>query len=107
VLGGVGGAILCTLAVFLPGFLLVIGALPFWEKLRGNLRAQSAMAGVNAAVVGLLLAALYDPMIRSAIHSTRDAALAIGAFGLLVFWKASPPLVVIATALAALLATLF
>ena len=107
VLGGVGGAILCTLAVFLPGFLLVIGALPFWEKLRGNLRAQSAMAGVNAAVVGLLLAALYDPMIRSAIHSTRDAALAIGAFGLLVFWKASPPLVVVATALAALLATLF
>lgn len=101
VIGGIGGAVLCTIALFLPGLLLVIGALPFWEKLRGNVRAQSAMAGVNSAVVGLLLAALYDPMLANAIGGPRDAALALAAFGLLVFWKVSPPLLAAAAVLAA------
>jgi chromate transporter len=105
VIGGIGGAVLCTLAIFLPAFLLVIGALPFWDRLRSNVRAQSAMAGTNAAVVGLLLAALYDPMITSAIHNARDAAVAIAAFALLVFWRITPPVVVLfGSTLAAILA---
>jgi chromate transporter len=104
VIGGVGGAVLCTIALFLPGLLLVTGALPFWEKLRGNLRAQSAMAGVNSAVVGLLLAALYDPMLTNTIGGPHDAALALAAFGLLVFWRVSPPLLAAAAVLVSALA---
>ena len=77
--GGWAGAALCLAAIFAPSFLLVVGALPFWEQLRGSTRARSALAGVNAAVVGLLLAALYQPVWTSAIHQPRDFGLAVAA----------------------------
>ena len=92
---GVAGAALCLVAVFVPSFLLVFGALPFWEELRRRSAAQAALRGVNAAVVGLLLAALYDPVWTAGITSTRDFALAVGAFLLLFMWKTPPWLVVI------------
>ena len=95
-MGGWPAAALCLVAVFLPSFLLVIGVLPFWDVLRRHDKAQSAMAGVNAAVVGLLLAALYDPVWTSAIHGPADFALAVAAFAVLTWWKAPPWLVVIA-----------
>lgn len=91
---GFWGGMLCLVAIFLPAFLLVVGALPFWEALRRRSGVQSALRGVNAAVVGVLLAALYDPVWTSAIHSTKDMALALMAFALLVFWKISPLYVV-------------
>jgi chromate transporter len=93
------GASLCLVAVFLPSFLLVIGALPFWDELRRRRWAQSALAGVNAAVVGLLLAALYRPIWTSGITSAADFALAAAAFLLLFMWKAPPWLVVVLCAL--------
>jgi chromate transporter len=92
------GGMLALVAIFLPGFLLIVGALPFWEALRGNLTVQSALRGISAAVVGLLLAALYDPVWTSSIKSARDMAIALVAFGLLMFWKWSPTYVVLATA---------
>jgi chromate transporter len=95
------GGLLCLVAVFLPSFLLVVGALPFWHRLRGNRAARAALAGVNAAVVGLLLAALYDPVWTEAIRSRADFALALGAFLLLAVWKVRPWLVVVTTAAAA------
>jgi chromate transporter len=93
------GATVCLLAVFLPSFLLVIGALPFWEDVRRRPSAQAALRGVNAAVVGLLLAALYNPVWTSGILSARDFALATGAFLLLFMWQAPPWLVVVLSAL--------
>jgi chromate transporter len=100
IIDGWGGAVLCLVAIFLPAFLLVIGVLPFWTRLSASTYARSTLAGVNAAVVGLLLAALYDPVITSAIRSAEDAALALGAFALLAFWKVSPVIVVVVTAVA-------
>jgi chromate transporter len=97
--GWIGG-LLCLVAVFLPSFLLVIGALPFWETLRREPKAQAALAGVNAAVVGLLLAALYDPVWTTGVTSASDFALAAVAFVLLVSWKAPPWAVVAACAAA-------
>ena len=94
--GGWLGAAVCLLAIFVPSFLLVAGALPFWEPLRRSLHAQAALAGVNAAVVGLLLAALYHPVWTSAIHSGADFGLALAAFVALVFWRAPPWAVVLA-----------
>lgn len=88
------GAILCLVAMFLPGFLLVIGSLPFWDELRRRSWARSALRGVNAAVVGLLLAALYRPVWTSAINSPADFALGVAAFLLLFMWKTPPWLVV-------------
>lgn len=93
------GAALCLVAVFLPSFLLVIGALPFWDELRRRRWAQSALTGVNAAVVGLLLAALYHPVWTAAITSAADFALASAAFLLLFMWKTPPWLVVVLCAL--------
>lgn len=89
------GAFLALVAIFLPSFLLVIGALPFWDLLRSVQIFQSALRGINAAVVGLLLAALYNPVWRSAIYSTADFALGLIAFGLLLFWKFPPWMVVV------------
>ena len=94
------GAIICLVAVFLPSFLLVFGALPFWAALRGEPRAQAALRGINAAVVGLLLAALYRPVWVSAIMAPVDFALAIVAFLALALWKAPPWLVVVLAAVA-------
>jgi chromate transporter len=88
------GAILCLVAVFLPSFLLVVGALPLWETLRGGQGARAALTGINAGVVGLLLAALYDPVWTSAVGSRADFGLVLASFILLAFWKVSPVLVV-------------
>lgn len=98
--GGWPMAALCLIAVFLPSFLLVVGALPFWEVLRRHAAVQSAMRGVNAAVVGLLLAALYDPVWTGAIHGPGDFALAVAALALLALAKLPPWLVVIGCGLA-------
>ena len=92
---GWAGATLCLLAVFLPSFLLVFGALPFWAQLRARPAAQTALRGINAAVVGLLLAALYKPVWTSAILRPADFALAATAFLLLTMWRAPPWLVVV------------
>jgi chromate transporter len=101
------GALICLVAIFLPSFLLVIGALPFWEELRRRPAAQAALRGVNAAVVGLLLAALYQPVWTSGIGNAADFALAVAAFVLLFMWQTPPWLVVILSALAgALLAAI-
>lgn len=93
-LGGWFGGLILLLAVFLPAFLLVVGALPFWEVLRQRMGVRQVMGGVNAAVVGILAAALYDPVWTSAIHSGQDFVLALVLFGLLVFARVSPVLVV-------------
>ncbi len=98
--GGWPMAALCLIAAFLPSFLLVVGTLPFWQVLRRHAAVQSAMRGVNAAVVGLLLAALYDPVWTGAIHGPGDFALAVAAFALLALAKLPPWLVVIGCALA-------
>jgi chromate transporter len=89
------GAILCLVAMFLPAFLLVIGPLPFWDTLRQAAWARAMLRGVNAAVVGLLLAALYHPVWTSAITSTGDFLLGAAAFLLLFMWKTPPWLFVI------------
>ena len=90
------GATACVVAIFAPSFLLVIGVLPFWEQLRKSLRTQAALSGVNAAVVGLLLAALYNPVWTSAIFTPTDFGLTLIALVALMFWKAPPWLVVLA-----------
>jgi chromate transporter len=92
---GVAGASLALIAVFLPSFLLVLGGLPMWTLLRGIPALQSALRGVNAAVVGLLLAALYNPVWTSAIFEAKDLALAVVCFGLLAFWRLPPWVVVV------------
>ena len=93
-LHGAAGAWLLLCAIFLPGFLLLLGALPFWEVLRQRQGMRRAMAGVNAGVVGLLLSALYDPVWTGAIHSRADAALALAAWALLSLARLSPVWVV-------------
>jgi len=95
---GALGAALALVAIFLPSFLLIIGALPFWNALRGRTVFQSALRGINAAVVGLLLAALYSPVWTSTIKTPIDFGLALIVFGLLAFWRLPPWLVVIASA---------
>jgi chromate transporter len=97
---GWAGAAICLVAIFLPSFLLVIGVLPFWQALRGKPFAQSALAGVNAAVVGLLLAALYNPVWLAAIMGPLDFAVALAAFLLLAVWKTPPWAVVVLCAVA-------
>jgi len=92
------GAGWALVAMFLPAFLLVIGALPFWGLLRTRAAFQAALRGINAAVVGLLLAALYDPVWSSAVKSHADFGLALVAFGLLMFWRLPPWLVVVIAA---------
>ncbi|MBF0170651.1 MAG: chromate transporter [Nitrospinae bacterium] len=92
--GSVTGGMVALAAIFAPSFLLVIGALPFWETLRHDARMQAALCGVNAAVVGLLLAALYTPVWSGAIGTPADFGLALCAFAALLFWKLPPWLVV-------------
>lgn len=89
------GGVLCLIAIFTPAFLLIVGVLPFWEQLRRNQRMQAAMLGINAAVVGLLLAALYQPVWTSAIGQPTDFALALIALLALMAWKLPAWLVVI------------
>jgi chromate transporter len=102
---GVAGAVIALAGIFASSFLLVAGALPFWDRLRRFAPMQAALKGVNAAVVGILLAALYRPVWTSAIGGPADFALGLAAFALLVFWRLPPWLVVLlgaagATALA-------
>ena len=97
--GGIAGAALALVAVFAPSFLLVVGALPLWDSLRPRPGFQAALRGINAAVVGLLLAALYHPVWTSAIHAPGDVALGLVDFGLLVLWKWPPWVVVVFSAL--------
>ncbi|MGX2966401.1 chromate efflux transporter [Shewanella sp. FeAMO] len=89
------GGLICLLAIFTPSFLLIMGALPFWERLRGNTQMRAALCGVNAAVVGLLLAALYKPVWISAVNAPQDFGLALIALVALMFWKLPPWLVVV------------
>lgn len=91
---GVAGACLALAAVFLPGFLLLVGALPFWDRFRALAPAQSLMQGANAAVVGILGAALYSPVFTTAITGPRDLALALAGFVALTAWRAPPWVVV-------------
>lgn len=98
-MGGWAGASLATVAIFLPAFLLVAGILPFWTALSRQTKVRSALWGINAAVVGILLAALYDPVWTSAIRSTADFFLALATFALLVIWKLPPWVVVLFAAL--------
>jgi chromate transporter len=93
--GGALGAALALIAIFAPGILVLVGALPFWHALRARPGARAAMAGVNAAVVGLLASALYDPVWTSAVHRPSDFAVAAAGFAALVVWRA-PPLAVVA-----------
>jgi chromate transporter len=101
---GAAGALLCLVAIFLPSLLLVLATLPHWHALRSKLAVRNALAGVNAAVVGLLLAALYQPVWVSAILGPRDLALALAAFLLLVAWRVRPWLVVLLSVGGAVLA---
>ena len=96
---GWAGGLFALGAMFLPSFFLVIGAVPFWDRLRSWSSFGGALRGINAAVVGLLLAALYDPVWTSAIHQAEDFALALLALGLLAIWKWPPWLVVALSAL--------
>ena len=89
------GALICLISIFVPSFLLVFCALPFWEQLRRSRHAQAALAGVNAAVVGLLLAALYHPVWTGAVFKLEDFGLALLALVALMFWKLPPWLVVL------------
>lgn len=99
-LAGIIAAGLATIAIFLPGFLLVIGVLPFWDRLRAYPSMQAVMRGTNAAVVGILGAALYDPVWTSAIFQPTDFAVALGGFLLLTVWRRPAWQVVIVLALA-------
>jgi chromate transporter len=92
------GAWLCLVAIFLPGLLLVVGVLPFWASLGRGALMRASLRGVNAAVVGVLLGALYDPVWTKGIGGPADFALALVAFALLVIWKAPPWLVVLVNA---------
>lgn len=93
------GASVCLIAIFAPSFLVVIGVLPFWEQLRHSVRTQAALAGINGGVVGLLLAALYNPVWTSAILKPQDFGLALIALVALMFWKAPPWLAVLGSGL--------
>lgn len=96
---GMLGAMIGLIAIFLPAFLLVFAALPLWGVLRAHPAFQNALRGINAAVVGILLAALYDPVWTSAIERPADFGLAVAALGLLMVWKLPPWSVVLFTAL--------
>ncbi|MFD0614159.1 chromate efflux transporter [Bradyrhizobium sp. GCM10027634] len=97
---GVAGAALGLVGIFLPGILILLGGLPFWDSFRKRAGAQAMMRGVNAAVVGVLGAALYNPVWTTTVHSPRDFGIALVGFVLLVAWRA-PPLIVVAFSAAA------
>ncbi|GAA0300574.1 chromate transporter [Gracilibacillus halotolerans] len=87
VIAGVPGGVLATVAIFLPAFLLIVGTLPFWHALREKSSVKGAFVAVNAAVVGILIAAFYQPIWTSTIVEVKDFALALILFSLLAFWK--------------------
>ncbi|SER25443.1 chromate transporter [Gracilibacillus ureilyticus] len=96
VMNGWTGGLVATVAIFLPAFLLIFGALPFWDSLRRNPKIKGALMGVNAAVVGILISAFYDPIWTSSILAPIDFAFAAVLFSMLVFWKL-PPWVIVVT----------
>lgn len=98
--GGISGALIALVAIFLPSFLLVIAILPFWNQLSRASNFRAALVAINAAVVGILAAAFFDPVWTSSIKEPKDFALAAAAFGLLMFWKLPSWLVVIICAAA-------
>ncbi|PIC98336.1 chromate efflux transporter [Sporosarcina sp. P29] len=95
VMNGWQGGLFATVAIFLPAFLLIIGALPFWDILRNHPKIKGAVMGVNAAVIGILLSALYNPIWTSSILRAEDFALAAILFSMLTFWKMPPWIVVL------------
>jgi chromate transporter len=97
-LAGWLGGLVFLVAIILSDYRLVVGALPFWAAFRQRRDVRAAMAGANACVVGIMLSALYDPIITSAIHSRADFGLALAAFGLLVQATWSPLVVVVLAA---------
>ncbi|MBS4200893.1 chromate transporter [Bacillus sp. FJAT-49732] len=107
VMNGWSGGLIATIAIFLPAFLLVLGTLPFWDQLRRNPNIKGALMGVNAAVVGILIAAFYQPIWTSSILKPVDFAFAAILFSMLVYWKLSPWIIVVTGAIGgALLALL-
>jgi chromate transporter len=98
---GALGALIAVVAIFVPSFLLIIGLIPFWDTLRRRQAMQATLRGVNAAVVGVLLAALYTPVWTAGVHSPAGFSLALAAFLALTFWAVSPWIVVVAGALVA------
>ncbi|VIO67994.1 putative chromate transport protein [Bradyrhizobium ivorense] len=101
---GVAGAIIGLLGIFLPGVLILLAALPFWDEFRKRAGAQAMMRGVNAAVVGILGAALYQPVWTSTVLGPRDFGIALVGFVLLTVWRAPPLVVVVFSAIAGVLA---
>lgn len=102
-INGWSGALLATVAIFLPAFLLVVGVLPFWDALRRKSQVQGALLAINASVVGILIAAFYTPIWTSSILAPLDFALAAVLFGMLVHWKLPPWVIVLAGALSGFL----
>jgi chromate transporter len=100
---GIIGAIVSLAGIFLPGLLLLVGTLPFWDAFRRYRSAQAAMRGANAAVVGILAAALYDPIWTNAVLRPADFAIALAGFLLLTVWKVPPWVVVVLLAATGLL----
>ena len=99
VMGGWQGGLLATLAIFLPAFLLILGTLPFWDSLRRNPKIKGALMGVNAAVVGILIASFYHPIWTSSILAPIDFAFAAILFSMLVYWKLPPWIIVVTGAI--------
>ena len=89
------GALVALFSIFLPSFLLVYSVLPFWKSLRERPRIRAALAGINASVVGILFAALYQPVFVGGVSATNDFIGVIIDFGALMYWKLPPWLVVI------------
>ncbi|MED4124566.1 chromate transporter [Halalkalibacterium halodurans] len=106
VIDGWQGGLIATVAIFLPAFLLILGTLPFWNSLRRNPKVKGALMGVNAAVVGILIAALYHPIWTSSILSATDFAFAALLFAMLVFWKLPPWVIVLTGAIGGYLLSL-
>ena len=107
VMNGWQGGLLATIAIFLPAFLLILGTLPFWDTLRRNTKIKGALMGVNAAVVGILISAFYQPIWSSSILAPIDFALGSLLFSMLVFWKLPPWIIVVTGAVGGSIITLF
>ena len=106
IMKGWQGGLVATFAVFLPAFLLIIGALPFWDRLRSNPKIKGAIMGVNAAVIGILISAFYFPIWTSSILVPADFALAAILFSMLAYWKLPPWIIVVSGAIGGTLLTL-
>jgi chromate transporter len=104
---GLTGAALGLVGIFLPGVLILLGALPFWDTFRQRTSARALMSGINAAVVGLLGAALYNPLWTGSVRTSGDFAIVLISFVLLTAWRASPLVVVIVGALGGIVGSQF